>query len=216
MRLVALLGAVLLCACGASGPPAPVIQSLAPAQARTSDTTSVAVQVELAFPVTFDYSLRAAQVDTRVAVSIAGSELMVESVEPGTVTVVVAPGLPVGKQDVRLTLPDGREAVLPQGFEVLPAPDKSFTLTVPDTVTAGVPFLLTIQATGPNSQTFVGTVQLLTKNGTLQPPVSGAFTAGQWSGMVTIDKPGSNWITARDTAGTWGSGTSAPFPVNSK
>jgi hypothetical protein len=213
MARAAVIGAVWLCACGSSVPP-PLIQSVSPAQAPTNVPTAITVRLEPTFPMTFDYGKRTVALDTRVTLRLGDQVLMVDTVEPQQLTAVVPAGLPAGAQEVRVTLADGREGVLSQGFTVLGAPEAAFTFDPIPEQLVGEPFTVTIRASGPDARRFEDTVRLESGKGRLLPRTSGRFNAGVRTEQLTLDQPGLNWVTATDAAGNQGS--SEPFHVRNK
>lgn len=213
MRRVALIAALLGCGCGSSPPP-PLVQSVSPSQAPTNVPTEITVRLEAVFPMTFDYGKRTVDLNTQVTVRLGGQELLVEGVEAQRLTALVPAGLPVGAQELLVTLADGREGALTPGFTVLPAPEAAFTFDpIPDQL-VGEPFSITLHASGPDAARFEGTVTLESGKGRLSPRTSGSFTAGVHTEQITIDQPGLNWVTATDADGNQGS--SAPFHVRIK
>lgn len=214
MRRATLIAALLGCGCGSTPLPSPLVESVSPTEAPTNVPTAITVQLQPAFPMTFDYAQRTVTLDTQVTLRLGDRELTVEGVEAERLTAVVPAGLPLGTQDLRVTLADGREGVLSPGFTVLAAPSAAFTFDeIPDQV-VGVPFPITIHAAGSDATTFEGTVTLASGKGSLLPLTSGRFTAGVRIEQVTLDKPGLNWVTAMDSTGRQGS--SATFHVRNK
>jgi len=215
MSRAVLLGVLLLCGCGSSVP-APVVQSVSPVEAPENFPTVITVQLDPAFPAMFDYGKRTVTLDTRVTLRIGGQEVPVESVEAQRLTAVVPAGLPVGYQEVRVTLADGREGVLSPGFKVLPAIEAAFSITVPPTEqpTVGQSFTITISKEGPDKDQFQGTVTLMSGRGRLLPRTSGSFVRGARSETITIDVPGQNWVIATDEEGN--QGASKSFLVKNK
>lgn len=213
MARAAVIAALWLLGCGSTAPP-PLVQSVSPAQAPTHVPTAITVQFEPSFPMTFDYGKRTVALNTQVTLRLGGREVEVESVEAQRLTAVVPAGLPLGPQEVRVTLADGREGVLSPGFTVLPAPEAAFTFDeIPEQV-VDAPFTVTIRANGPNAARFQGSVTLESGKGRLLPRRSGPFTDGVRTERLTIDMPGLNWVTATDEEGNQGS--SAPFHVRNK
>lgn len=214
MRRATLIAALLGLGCGSTPLPSPLVQSVSPTEAPANVPTAITVQLQPAFPMTFDYAQRTVTLDTQVTLRLGDRELSVESVEAQRLTAVVPAGLPLGTQDLRVTLADGREGVLSPGFTVLPAPDAAFTFDAIADQVVGQPFSITIHAAGSDAATFEDTVTLASSKGTLLPRTSGRFTAGVRTEQITLDQPGLNWVTATDAAGRKGS--SATFNVRPK
>lgn len=199
-----LLGALVLCGCG-STVPSPVVQSVSPAEAPRNVPTALTVQLHPSFPATFDYGQRSVTLDTRVTLRLGEEEVAVESVGAQQLTAVVPENLlPEGAYDVRVTLADGREGVLRQGFTVQPPTEAAFSFgEIPDQF-VGESFEITIRAEGPDARQFEDTVTLTSGKGQVTPRTSGRFTQGERTERVTIDSPGNNWIIATDAAGNVG------------
>lgn len=128
--------------------------------------------------------------------------------EPGSKTVVpldtylghgqfqgqVGSGLPEGRYEIRVKLGDGREATLPNAYEVKP-PVGFWVENIGDQY-INEPFTVILHAGGPNAELFEGTVQVSLYKGsasTFSFP-SGPFTAGVHQQQLTIDTPGSNYL----------------------
>jgi hypothetical protein len=213
MARVAIIGAVLLWGCGSTAPP-PLIQAVSPSQAPANVSTPISVQLEPSFPVTFDYGKRTVALNTQLTLRLGEREVAVEGVEAQRLTAVAPASLPPGTYEVRVTLADGREGVLPQGFTVTPAPEAAFTFDPIAEQVVGQPFSVTIRARGQDARRFEGTVTLESGKGRLLPRTSGRFTEGVRTEQLTIDLPGLNWVTATDAAGN--QGASDPFHVRNK
>jgi hypothetical protein len=213
MARVAIIGAVLLWGCGSTAPP-PLIQAVSPSQAPANVSTPISVQLEPSFPVTFDYGKRTVALNTQLTLRLGEREVAVEGVEAQRLTAVTPASLPPGTYEVRVTLADGREGVLPQGFTVTPAPEAAFTFDPIAEQVVGQPFSVTIRARGQDARRFEGTVTLESGKGRLLPRTSGRFTEGVRTEQLTIDLPGLNWVTATDAAGN--QGASDPFHVRNK
>ncbi len=89
--------------------------------------------------------------------------------------------------------------------------------TISSPQTAGIPFGITIYARDSFNNTvinYTGTADLTDTTGTINPNITGAFSAGVWSGDVTIITAQADvTITAADTEDPAKSGTSNAFDV---
>ena len=103
----------------------------------------------------------------------------------------------------------------------MPAEAQSSTLsqfvfsTVSNSQTAGKAFSITITAkssTGNTVTSYTGTNTLTVSSGTITPTSTGAFTAGVWTGQVTLSQAGTG--ISISTSGGGKSGKSNSFTVN--
>jgi hypothetical protein len=103
----------------------------------------------------------------------------------------------------------------------MPAEAQSSTLsqfvfsTVSNSQTAGKAFSITITAkssTGNTVTGYTGTNTLTVSSGTIAPTSTGAFTAGVWTGQVTLSQAGTG--ISISTSGGGKSGKSNSFTVN--
>jgi hypothetical protein len=128
-------------------------------------------------------------------VGIADRNLSVQKLEDqGRRLITELPaGLPVGKHEVRVTLQDGQQVLLPDGLEVTPRLVlETFRLDPIVTQIRNEPFTVTIRATGQDAHLFQGRVRLRSNRGTLEPSWSAPFQAGLLEQVVTIDDTGGN------------------------
>lgn len=134
------------------------------------------------------------------------------SLVDGIATVNVTIAAPHPADTITATLADGPVAVS-QPFAVLHAPVTHITFApIPDQI-AGRPFTLTLTARDALDRLtfYTGTVVLSDTTGALAARHAGPFTAGAWSGQVTLTRPHpAVIITAADGAI---SGASHPFAV---
>jgi hypothetical protein len=224
MSRTAVQGALLLlCACGSTELPAPTLAGLAPVEMYQNEDTPLSVRLTAQLPVKVDYSQRSAELQKGLTLRIGGEEVAELAVKPGLeaseVTGMVPAGrLPVGPQDVRLTLADGREAVLPQAFNVKPPLAVSgFAFdSIPDQ-RAGVPFTVTIRAQGGDAARFEGSLTLSSnrdaQNRAVVPPRRiGPFQRGEYRQQLTIEAQNGN-VTLEVTDAMGKTGRSNPFKV---
>jgi hypothetical protein len=111
----------------------------------------------------------------------------------------VAEGLDAGIYDIQVTLPDGREASLAKAYEVKAA--LNYWLESVDNQVQGVPFLVTIHATGTNANLYEGfvTVSVLKNeldgsNPAILTTTCGPFSNATCRTRLTIDKPGNLFL----------------------
>ncbi|GFO56426.1 hypothetical protein GMSM_34330 [Geomonas sp. Red276] len=102
-------------------------------------------------------------------------------------------------------------------FDVTVGALDHFAVSTVGTVTAGVPFALTVTAKDASGNTipdFTGTSSLAVSAGSsITPAITSAFTAGTWSGEVTVLTAGTGrTITGTNSQGSQ-SGTGNPFDV---
>ena len=187
--------ALLLCACGSSEPLLPSIVSVTPARLSTSECVLLEVELDGALPLKLDYGKDSVELITLTQVGIAGQSFSVQEMEDqGRRLLTELPaGLPVGKQDVRVTLQDGQQALLPGGVEVTPRLVlETFRIDPIMTQVRNQPFTVTIRATGQDAHLFQGRVRLRSNRGTLEPSWSKPFQAGLLEQVVMIDDTGGN------------------------
>jgi len=187
--------ALLLCACGSSEPPAASILSVSPARFSTSECVQLSVELDGALPVKLDYGEDSAELAGLAQLGVGERELPVEAVENRgrrLLTHLYA-GLPVGTHDVRVTLEDGKQLVLPDAIEVTGALLlDSFQFESIEPQLRETPFPITLRATGPDAQRFQGRVLLRSNKGKLEPEWSNNFQQGVLTQEVSIDLTGGN------------------------
>jgi len=187
--------ALWLCACSSSEPPASAIVSISPQRISTSECVLLSVELDGALPVKLDYGRDSAQLVELVQLGIGGRELPVGSIEnqgQRLVTHLFA-GLPVGTHDVRVSLTDGQQLVLPGALEVTgPLALETFQIDPIGPQVRHEPFMVTIRAVGQDAQRFQGRVLLRSNKGKLEPEWSGPFVQGVLMQQVTIDATGGN------------------------
>ncbi len=189
--------ALLLCACGSSETPLPPsIVSVTPQRVSMSECTLLTVALEGELPLKLDYGKGSVEVGTLAqVVEVSGRNAPVLGVEGQGRRIItdLQAGLPVGTHDVRVTLQDGRQALLPDGLEVTP-PLALETFRI-DPIIDQVreePFTVTIRAVGPDAHRFQGRVLLRSNRGTLQPAWSQPFQQGVLTQEISIDAVGGN------------------------
>lgn len=186
----AALASFLVLFTGCSDWPEPVIRSITPAQMVASQTTAVEVRADLPLPTTVDYADGTASVDAAAVLRIGRQELG-SGVYPkdGVFTVEVPTVFEPGSYDVTITLEDGRQAILPQGFTVSEgAWPEGYTIDPVGPQRRLVPFDVTIRATGANAASFRGNVRLEVPAGaSVGPALSGQFVDGVLTQQVVIN-----------------------------
>jgi hypothetical protein len=133
-----------------------------------------------------------------------------------------SPALNAGSPD-QLGTPDQRGVIRSGGANIgaYQASATAFILAAPATVTAGVPFGVTVTAEDPFMQTavgYTGTVHFGSTDGQALLPGDYTFTGGDagqhtFTGAVTLETAGNQIITATDTGSISGSGTVTVTPA---
>jgi hypothetical protein len=208
---------LLLCACSSSELPLPSIVSVSPASMAANERIQLIIELEGALPLKVDYGEDSVAMSTSAVVTIGEQELQILGTEQGGRRLIaeVAPGLPLGSQDLRVVLEDGREAVLERGFQVTqPLNITDFSIDPVLTQFRLRPFFINIRVRGPDAELFKGPVKLSTSKGEIIPTRSGAFNAGLCVQEVRIDDTGGANITifVEDFAGR--TGMSNDFRLN--
>src|SRR5438128_493769 len=118
---------LVLCACGSAEQPLPSIVSVTPPSMAQNERIVVAVELEGTFPFKIDYASDSASLATSAHLSVADQSIgLLRSEEKGKrLLAEIPPGLPVGPQEFRVELTDGRRVVFADGFEVTPPLDIS-------------------------------------------------------------------------------------------
>jgi hypothetical protein len=190
---------VLLCACGTPVPAPPEafqILEITPRQQFTNEVQSVTVRLDVEPRFHVDYGEQQVRMLDKPVLEI-GSETLVALdtyLGYGQFQGRVNAGLPAGRYALRVKLGDGREATLPDAYEVKPSVD--FWIESVGDQYINEPFTIVLHAAGPDAEQFEGTVQVSLYKGaanTFSFP-SGPFTAGVRRQELTIDTPGSNYL----------------------
>ena len=115
-----------------------------------------------------------------------------------------------------ITVTDGTISTQSAAITVNPGTLNQFNFsTIPSPQTAGVAFSITITAQDRDGNTvtsYVGTNTLTASSGTISPTSTTAFTAGVWTGSVTMTSVGSSRTIG--TSGGGYTGTSNTFTIN--
>jgi hypothetical protein len=224
-RKMALLPALLLCAC-ATGSPPPTILSVEPQEVVSGEAATISVKLDALPPVKIDYGQKTATL--LATLRIGEREVSIDRLEQdGTLVATLPPNLAEGTHDIQLILEDEGEALREQSLTVLPPPPA----LAPMMGSAGeaqpaitglqidpiedqlldVPFVITLRAEGPEAALFEGQVQLTTSKGRVNPNLSRPFRKGLREERVVIDQPGHVVLTVR--AGDKLIARSNPFKV---
>jgi hypothetical protein len=192
----------------------PNILSVEPEQLATEVATPVVLTLDTqVLPFYVDYGAPEGTPAGQLALTVGGREVTIDGFSPeGRLYATVPAGLPEGAQEMRLSLPDGRETRGAAAIQVLPpAPELSSSddgssgggqelqLTgfeiesIPDQV-RDRPFRVVLRAVGTGAQRFSGQVQLTTNKGRLSSNLSGAFAGGVREEVLTLDTPGANVV----------------------
>lgn len=202
-RLLAITALVFATGCG-SELPAPEIFGVSPETVTQGYTGPITLDVEAVYPTFARYGAHEIVVDTQVVVTVAGVPLNLPEVTPEGDIIGLAPFiLPAGRQDVRLTLADGREAFRTEALEILPgAFADSLSIDPIADQQQNVPFTITVRAQGGMASSFDGVVELTVNKGGIAPTISDPFTAGVLQQQVRLTAPNAEAvITVRDAAG---------------
>lgn len=201
---------LVLCACGSSEQPLPSIVSVTPASMASDERIFATVLLEGSFPFKVDYASDSASVTPLSKVTIADRELTILRTEnKGTrLLTEIAPGLPIGKQELRVELTDGRQVVFADGFEV--TPPLSITGLSIDFIQTQIrlrPFPLRVRVQGDDAELYRSMVKLKVSRGTITPDTCPSFSDGVCNQEVTLDDTSGAdlMITAEDAAGHTGS-----------
>lgn len=184
-----------LSACGSSEPPALSIVSVSPQRISTSECVLLSVDLNGALPVKLDYGKDSAQLVDLAQLGVGERQIPVGSIEnqgQRLVTHLYA-GMPVGTHDVRVSLADEQQLVLPGALEVTgPLALETFQIDPIAPQIRHEPFTVTIRAVGLDAQHFQGRVLLRSNKGKLEPEWSDPFVQGVLMQQVTIDATGGN------------------------
>jgi hypothetical protein len=201
MRTVLLtLLVALLCACESdkpSSPPELRIVSITPTQQGAAESKTVTVELDLDPRFLVDYDTRTALLLDQPTLQVGSQTVALERyLGNGRFEGTVLPGLNVGTYDIRVSLPDGREATLPQAWRVRPS--VGFWIESIGDQIQDQPFTVTIHATGTEAEQFEGTVSMsilrFQGNATSTRFQSGPFSGGLRREQITIDTPGNNFL----------------------
>ncbi|MDY7232884.1 hypothetical protein [Hyalangium rubrum] len=173
----------------------PSIASVTPQRISTSECVALAVELNGALPLKLDYAKDSVELLSLGALGIADrsfSILRMEDQGRRLLTEVPA-GLPVGVQDVRVTLADGQQLVRPAAFEVTrPLVLEGFQIEYVLDQVRQVPFTLTIRVTGPDAKLFQSRVKLRSNRARIEPALSAPFVEGVLVQEVTMDDAAGN------------------------
>lgn len=170
-----------LCACGSAETPLPAISSVEPASMPADSRFTLTVNLDGQLPVQVDYSGDSGQVIPPAKVSVGERDFdAFQSEEHGRkLTLDIIPWLPIGVQDLRVELTNGRQVVLAQGFEARPPLNLTgFTIDPIGNQVRGQPFVATIRAQGPEAALFEGRLIVRSTQGDVNPKVTDPFQAG--------------------------------------
>jgi hypothetical protein len=189
--------AVCLMGAACSGPlPDPVVRSVTPSTFDQGQVPLLVVEVEAQLPFHADHGERVLTVDDSLRVRVGGLQAFAASAAAPGVWEVTAPfELGPGTHDLEVELADGRrgslaeavtvrEVVLPDGFVIDPIGEQR----------RGVPFPITVRATGPAAPAFAGSVRLSTNRGGISPTLSAPFTEGVLTEQVTLNQVGNDLV----------------------
>jgi hypothetical protein len=217
---------VLLCACQPSvtSPEAIEILELSPREQRADEPATLSVRLNLDPHFHVDYGKQSARM-IEEPVLVIGKQTVVPLdtyLGHGQFQGNVGPGLGVGLHDIRVKLGDGREATLPEAYEVRPPgepePVAGYWFDTIQDQTVNERFTVTIHAEGDNAPRFDGKVLVkLYRDGvpTGFSVQTRRFSQGHGFQELTIDTPGDNYLVVVQDAQNK-TATSNAFGVHSK
>lgn len=221
MRKVLPVVLALLCACETVTPPLPEphILSISPTTQSTAAPQTVVVQLDTEPRFLVDYGTKSARMIDQPTLQIGPQTVPLDTyLGHGQLQGTVASGLEVGRYDVRVSMSDGREAILPDAYEVR-AGVASFWIEHLDSQVQDQPFTITIHAEGEGADRFEGTVTVSIFNNndgaTIFSMQSGAFSAGVRQEQLTIETPDDNYLVIIN-GGQANGATSNAFQVDPK
>jgi hypothetical protein len=198
--------ALSLCACGSSEEPLPSIVTVTPSTMAANERILLTVNLEGSFPFKVDYGEDSASLFTSARLNIADQSFAIFRAEAKGQRLFadILPGLPVGPQELKVELADGRQVAFAQGFQVTP-PLAIDNLSI-DPITTQIrlrPFNIRVRVAGEDAELFHGLVKLKVSRGSITPDTCGPFNDGTCAQEITLDDTsGANLtITAEDYAG---------------
>lgn len=211
-----LLAALAVFALGCTEWPAPRILRVSPATMIATEATPIEIEVRAALLTIADYEQGTISARTRIELQIGPQVVGPDALAPGGLIQAVVPTLlPPGAHDVRVKfLDDGRTAVAPEAFTVLPGTwPQRYRIDPVGPQRRQSPFQIVVRAEGPFAQSFRGNVRLrVGPHGGIGPSISGAFVDGVLTERVIVDSVGATEaVTVTDLAGS--SGTSNVFTL---
>lgn len=210
-----------LCACETEPPlQAPRIVSISPAEQLSSEPQDVVVELDMDPRFFVDYGKKSVQMLDQPVLRIGPQTVVLGTyLGHGHFQGTVDSGLEAGRYDIKVTLGDGREAVLSDAYEVIAAEKTQFSYWF-DSIgpqVSGQDFTITIHVTGTNAEFYRGSVLVSTQNTRTQEMTStwrsGAFSGGERKEHVRIDDTSGDeyLIVVQDASG--GLAYSNSFPV---
>jgi len=197
-----LVALVFACACEPEPIvlPAPRILSITPPSQTAIESKTVTVKLDQEPRFLVNYGERTVERLDRPTLRIGPQAVPLDTyLGHGQYQGTVAEGMEAGLYDIQVTLPDGREASLARAYEVKAA--LNYWLESVDNQVQGVPFLVTIHATGTNAEKYEGfvTVSVLKNeldgsNPTILTTTCGPFANATCRARLTIDTPGNLFL----------------------
>lgn len=211
MRMLLPLLLALLCACQ-TGPSleAPQILSISPTGQLSSEQQVVIVELDTEPRFFVDYGKKTAQLLEQPMLQIGPQTVRLDTyLGLGHYQGTVAPGLEAGRYDIKVTLGDGREAMLADAYEVKTEAEKprlGYWIESIGPQLSGQDFTVTIHVDGTNAELYAGTVLVsmynINSNQTTFIRRSGAFSGGVRQEHIRIDTVGDDYlILVEDDAG---------------
>ena len=201
--------------CGGDLPP-PTLRAVSPSAWDQGQAPVLFLELDAVLPLVADHGRKTVVLDESIRVGVGGHEPQVVvsfASAPGQWEAPMPVGLPPGTHAVEVTLADGRSARLPDAVTIREATmPEGFTIDPVADQRRGVPFTLTVRATGPAAETYSGVVQLSLNQGSMTPNVSENFVAGVLAQEVTVGSVGEGIILSVDD-GSGHRAQSNPFRV---
>lgn len=193
----------VLCACETEQPlQDPRIVSISPTVQLTTEPQLVTVELDMDPRFFVDYGKKTVQRLDEPVLEIGPQTVRLDTyLGLGQFQGTVAAGLEAGRYDIKVTLGDGREAVLADAYEVKTEADKpqiGYWIESIGTQMQGQDFTITIHVAGSNADAYEGTVLLSTyninSNQTTFIRRSGAFSGGVLQESIRIDSFGDEYL----------------------
>ncbi|HYO52320.1 hypothetical protein [Archangium sp.] len=217
MRKILPILLALLCSCNIELPPLEDFRILAitPSEQFTTEPKIVTVWLDTDPRFLVNYGDQSVEIIDEPILEIGSQTVPLGTyLGHGQFQGIVWSGLEVGRYEIRVKLGDGREATLPDAYEVKPS--VGFWIESIGDQLEGQPFTITIHAAGPGAEHFEGSAEvILYKDGQEFLPLrGGTFSAGVCRERLVIDTAGHYLVMVRDDQGN--SATSNSFRVISK
>ncbi|WNG37041.1 hypothetical protein F0U61_27710 [Archangium violaceum] len=222
MRKLLPLLLVVLCACSSEPPAlaAPRILSITPAEQRSTESQRVTVELDTDPRFLVNYGDKSVQMLEQPVLEIGWQAVKLESyLGHGRFQGTVIPGLGVGRYSIRVTLGDGREATLPDAYEIKDGmgPWLGYWIESIGAQIQDQPFTVIIHVEGTEADSFTGpiTINIYRGGERINTLTSGTFSERVLLQEITINESGEDFVVSiQDNDGN--SATSNAFTVGKK